>query len=128
MTTMWVTDMRKIYVCSALRGDVDENIRKARGFCEYVAREYQAIPIAPHIYLTQFLDDENAEDREFGLKAGLSLLSECDELWYFGDQVTRGMADEICYALGHDIPVKYVPEHQYDNYLSERMNTNEIKL
>ena len=120
--------MRKIYVCSALRGNVDENIRKARGFCEYVAREYQAIPIAPHIYLTQFLNDENAEDREFGLKAGLSLLSVSDELWYFGDQVTQGMADEICYALGHDIPVKYVPEHQYENYLSERMNTNEIKL
>lgn len=50
--------MRKIYICSALRGNVDENIRKARCFCEYVAREYQAIPIAPHIYFTQFLNDE----------------------------------------------------------------------
>lgn len=93
-----------------------------------MAREHKAIPIAPHIYLTQFLDDNIAEDREFGLSAGLSLLSVCDELWYFGDQVTRGMADEICYALGHDIPVKYVPEHQYEKYSSERMNTNEIQL
>ena len=118
--------MRKIYICSALRGDMDGNIRKARGFCEYVAREHKAIPIAPHIYFTQFLNDEIAEEREFGLRAGLSLLSVCDELWYFGDQVTRGMADEICYALGHDIPVKYVPEHQYENYFSERMNNNEI--
>lgn len=120
--------MKKIYICSALRGDVDENIRKARCFCEYVAREHKAIPIAPHIYLTQFLNDENAEDREFGLKAGLSLLSECDELWYFGDQITRGMTDEICLAIEHGIPVKYIPEHQYEKYLSERMNTNEIKL
>ena len=37
--------------------------------------EYQAIPIAPHIYFPQFLSDEIAEEREFGLKAGLSLLS-----------------------------------------------------
>lgn len=95
--------MKKIYICSALRGAMEENIRKARCFCEYVAREYQAIPIAPHIYFTQFLNDEIAEEREFGINAGLSLLSVCDELWYFGDQVTRGMADEICYALGHDI-------------------------
>lgn len=120
--------MRKIYVCSALRGDVDENIRNARCFCEYVAREYQAIPIAPHIYFTQFLNDENAEDREFGLKAGLSLVSVCDELWYFGDQITRGMTDEIFLAIEHGIPVKYIPEHQYEKYLSERMITNEIQL
>ena len=120
--------MRKIYICSALRGDMEENIRKARIYCEYVVREYGMLPIAPHIYFTQFLNDEIAEEREFGLSAGLSLLSVCDELWYFGDQVTRGMADEICYALGHEIPVKYVPEHQYEKYSSERMNTNEIQL
>ena len=78
--------------------------------------------------IPQFLNDENAEDREFGLKAGLSLLSECDELWYFGDQITRGMTDEICFAIENGIPVKYIPEHQYEKYLSERMNTNEIQL
>ncbi len=120
--------MRKIYICSALRGDMESNIMKARAYCEYAAREQGVIPIAPHIYLTQFLNDEIAEDREFGLKAGLSLLSECEELWYFGDQITRGMTDEICFAIEHGIPVKYIPEHYYEKYLSERMNTNEIQL
>ena len=39
--------MKKIYVCSALRGDVEENIRKARCYCEYVVKEfaYKAIAI-----------------------------------------------------------------------------------
>ena len=120
--------MRKIYICSALRGDMESNIMKARAYCEYAAREQGVIPIAPHIYLTQFLNDEIAKDREFGLKAGLSLLSECEELWYFGDQITRGMTDEICFAIEHGIPVKYIPEHYYEKYLSERMNTNEIQL
>lgn len=120
--------MQKIYICSALRGAMEENIRKARVYCEYVVREHGKIPIAPHIYLTQFLDDNISADREFGLKAGLSLLLECDELWYFGDQITRGMTDEICYALNHDIPVKYIPEHFYEKYYSERMKTNEIQL
>ena len=119
--------MRKVYVCSALRGDVEENIRKARSFCEFMVREHEMIPIAPHIYFTQFLNDEDAEDREFGINAGLSLLSECDELWYFGDQISKGMTDEICFALSHDIPVKYVPEHEYERYIKERKKANEIQ-
>lgn len=86
------------------------------------------IPIAPHIYFTQFLNDENAEDRAFGLEAGLSLLSECDELWYFGDQISHGMTDEICFAIEHGIPVQYISRHQYEKYISERTNTGEIQL
>lgn len=120
--------MRKIYICSALRGDTEENIRKARSYCEYVVREHRMIPIAPHIYFTQFLNDENAEDRAFGLEAGLSLLSECDELWYFGDQISRGMTAEICFAIERGIPVQYISRHQYEKYISERTNTGEIQL
>ncbi len=120
--------MKKIYVCSALRGDIEENIEKARCYCEFIAREHKVIPIDPHIYFTQFLDDDIAEDREFGLNAGLSLLSECDELWYFGDRITRGMTDEICFAMEHHIPVQYIPEHNYEKYLSERMNQNEMQI
>ena len=120
--------MRKIYICSALRGEMGENICKARIYCEFVAREHKMIPIAPHIYLTQFLGDENAEDREFGLKAGRSLLSGCDELWYFGDQISRGMADEICFVLEHGISIKYIPEQQYNKYFLKGMNKCELQL
>ncbi|MBO5648500.1 MAG: DUF4406 domain-containing protein [Clostridia bacterium] len=116
-------------MCSALRGDMQENIRKAQMYCEYVVREHEnLLPIAPHIYLTQFLDDANEKDREFGLKAGLFLLSECDELWYFGHQITSGMTDEICYAMKNGIPVRYVPEENYEKYTTERMNFNEIQF
>ena len=108
--------MRKVYVCSALRGDVEENIRKARSFCEFIVREHEMIPIAPHIYFTQFLDDNIDSEREFGIKAGLFLLSECDELWYFGDQISRGMTDEICKAMGIGMKVQYVPEYKYEKY------------
>ena len=118
--------MRKVYVCSALRGNQDKNIKLARIYCEYVVREFGHIPVAPHIYFTQFLDDNNSQDREFGINAGLSLLSECDELWYFGDRVTRGMTNEICLALKHGIRVKYIPEHLYEQYKTERTMTHEM--
>jgi hypothetical protein len=119
--------MKKIYVCSALRGDVEENIRKARCYCEYVVKEFGNIPVAPHIYFTQFLDDNIAEDREFGISAGLFLLSECDELWYFGDTISRGMTDEIKTAMNQGIPVKYIPTHHYDEYMTERNDSFEIE-
>lgn len=118
--------MKKIYICSALRGDLSQNIHLARCYCEYVVKEFGFIPIAPHIYFTQFLDDNITKDREFGINAGLSLLSECDELWYFGETISRGMTDEINIAMKQGIPVKYIPLHQYDSYLTERIVNYEI--
>ena len=41
---------------------------------------------------------------------GLQLLSECDELWYFGDQISRGMVAEIIAAKEQGIPVRYVSQ------------------
>ena len=106
--------MKKIYVCSALRGDVEENIRQARCYCEYVVKEFGNIPVAPHIYFTQFLDDTVPEDRAFGTMAGLMLLSDCDELWYFGDSVSQGMVREIIAAKEQGIPVRYVSDTEIE--------------
>ena len=122
--TITMSGTKKIYVCSALRGDVENNIEKAKAYCAYLVKEHGAIPVAPHIYFTQFLDDNIPEEREFGMNAGLSLLSGCDELWYFGDSVSEGMRNEICYATEHGIPVRFVPSHYYESYL-ERSNTYE---
>ena len=63
--------MKKIYVCSRLQGDTEINIENAKRYCEYVVKQCGAIPIAPHIYFTQFLDDNIDEERAFGTLAGL---------------------------------------------------------
>ena len=112
--------MKKIYICSRLRGDIEENIEKAKRYCEYVVKCCGAIPIAPHIYFTQFLDDSLDEERAFGTLAGLQLLSECDELWYFGDSVSRGMVTEIIAAKEQCIPVRYVS----DKEINQSMNND----
>ena len=118
--------MRKIYICSPLSGDIENNIEKAKGYCEYIVKAFGAIPVCPHIYFTQFLDDNNKVEREFGLKAGLLLLSECDELYYFGDIVSRGMAQEIAYAKAQGISVKYIPLYEYEHYLQNSINSEEM--
>ena len=117
--------MKKIYVCSPYAGATEENTRNARRYCEYVAKSCGAIPLAPHLLFPQFLNDQVPSEREFGCMAGLQLLSECDELWYFGDSITQGMTQEICFALEHNIPVKYIPKHYYEKYF-ERSITHDI--
>ena len=86
-----------IYVCSPFRGEVEQNIKRAIGYCRFIYSR-GAIPLAPHIIFTTFLDDEIAEERKAGIKMGLELLSKCNELWAFGDKLSEGMEREIAEA------------------------------
>ena len=66
---------RLIYICSPLRGDIEKNIQKAQGYCrEAVDLWPDVIPIAPHVYCTQFLDDTIPQEREAGMELGDALL------------------------------------------------------
>lgn len=104
--------MDKVFICSAFRGDVEENIQKAREYCRWAAMECGAVPIAPHLLFPQFLDDNDPEQRGLGIEMGLELLAGCRQLFYFGD-VTEGMAKEIARAHALGIPVEYVPAEVY---------------
>lgn len=104
--------MDKVFICSAFRGDVEENIQKAREYCRWAAMECGAVPIAPHLLFPQFLDDNDPEQRGLGIEMGLELLEGCRQLFYFGD-VTEGMAKEIARAHALGIPVEYVPAEAY---------------
>lgn len=98
--------MKMIYVCSPCRGDYENNLRKAREYSRVLA-EWGYMPITPHIYFTQFLDDSNPCDREKGMRYGMKLLLMCDELWAFGlDHPSEGMAEEIKLATRCGIPVR----------------------
>ena len=66
--------MRKklVYICSPCRGDIEKNIEKAQYYCrEAVELWDDVIPIAPHVYFTQFLDDTKPEERTAGMDMGL---------------------------------------------------------
>lgn len=106
--------MRKklVYICSPCRGDIEKNIEKAQRYCrEAVELWDDVIPIAPHVYFTQFLDDTKQEERAAGMDMGLSLLAMCDELWVYGiENPSEGMRSEIEYAKQHQIPIRDAAE------------------
>ena len=58
--------MKKVYICSPCRGDYENNIQRAKEFSR-AAVERGCIPVTPHIYLTQFMDDTVPAERELGL-------------------------------------------------------------
>ena len=90
--------MKKVYICSPCRGDYENNIQRAKEFSR-AAVEHGCIPITPHIYLTQFMDDTVPAERELGLSIGRELVLMCDELWAFGlDCPTAGSSWAIPYS------------------------------
>lgn len=92
--------MDKVYIISRYRADdrkqVEFNKEVARYFCKKIV-EKGKVPVAPHIYYTQFLDDEYQDDRECGMKLGIDALRECQ--WFLlvviDGEISEGMKAEI---------------------------------
>lgn len=99
---------RMIYVCSPLRGNTKQNLKNTRSYCRYIATQVpNAMPLAPHLYCTDFLDDDDPAERTLGMTYGIQLLALCDELWAFGiDHPSEGMKQELRYAKDHRIPIR----------------------
>ena len=95
-----------VYVCSPFSGDPAGNAERARSYCRFAADSGYA-PFAPHLFFPQFLDDGIQEERELGLFMAIIMLTKCAELWVFGEQITRGMAQEIRKAESRGMIIRY---------------------
>lgn len=72
---------KKIFVCSPYRptaenlrcqkSQLEANIDRAKTACRILST-LGFLPLAPHLYFTQFLKDEEKKERETGMKLGLS--------------------------------------------------------
>lgn len=96
-----------VYVCSPCKGDVENNIERAKEYCKSVLIAGH-IPLAPHIAFSGILHDDIPQERQTALLIGLELMSRCDELWVFSGTISDGMAAEIKLAKEKGIPVKTV--------------------
>lgn len=95
-----------VYIASPFAGDTERNAEQAQGYCRFAVGK-GCIPLAPHLHYPQFLDDGDEEQRRLGLRFALILLGKCDELWVFGEQISKGMSHEIAKAKRRGMPVRY---------------------
>lgn len=98
-----------VYIASPYRGDVGKNIIAAKQYTVFAIRQNK-LPMCPHIYFTQLLDDDNETERKKGLSLALHMLKRCKELWVFGSIISSGMKKEIRSAERWNIPVRYFSE------------------
>lgn len=98
---------KKVYICSPLRGNYERNVANARLFCRAAIKKGY-IPIAPHLYFPQFLDDASPKERAEGIKYGLEALESCDEIWVFEHPISGASEDmqtEMMKAAELSIPI-----------------------
>lgn len=95
-----------VYVCSPLSGDISGNQENARRYCRSVV-ERGGIPLAPHLYFPQFMDDGDETERDLCLFMDIVLLTKCAELWVFGERISKGMSMEIEKAKRKGQPIRW---------------------
>ena len=96
-----------VYICSPYAGDIETNTANARRYCRF-AVDAGAIPFAPHLLLPQFMDEETERDKAMFFNK--VFLIKCEELWVFGNKITKGMAKEISLAKRHMKRIRYFAE------------------
>lgn len=112
---------KMVFICSPFRGNEKENVAKAK-FYARVAIGIGAIPIVPHLYFPQFLDEKKAAERMDGIEMGLELMDCCDEVWVYGFNITQGMEFELDHARETKVPVRL-----YDLDMN-RVNIRTLKI
>ena len=110
---------KTIYVCSPYKAaslseadrewEMKENVKRAKLACRILVK-LGYLPLAPHLYFTQFLKDEDAQERATGIRFGMEWLEAADEVWVFGETISEGMAAEIKRAHELKKPVCNLPE------------------
>ena len=83
---------------SRVAEDTMRNQENNRTYCRF-AVDTGYVPIAPHIYFPQFMNDRSSRERELTLFMAAILPSKCTELWVFGEEITGGMSIEIRQCL-----------------------------
>lgn len=100
-----------VYICSPYsEGCINDNIENARRYSRF-AVDSHCIPITPHIYFTQFMRDEIPDERKTAMFMNMVLLGRCEELWVFGDVISKGMQAEIRRAKRKYMKIRYFTEY-----------------
>lgn len=110
--------MKLIFVSSPFKGEREKNIAFAHMACAYVLKQGH-VPFAPHLFFTQFLDDDDKKQRDQGIKGGFVVLERCDEFWWFGEGLSSGMYAEMRTANEHNIPIQRVTTMEVEECLSK---------
>lgn len=103
--------MRICYICHPISGDVEGNLAKIRRIVRGInLSEPDVVPFVPYYADCVSLNDTDPTHRERGIRNDIEFFRRrsFDELWVYGDRISKGMLAEINLADEHGIPVVYM--------------------
>lgn len=107
--------MELIYICSRLKSDNEHSLEfnqaVAEMMCKFTLKESDGtmFPIAPHLYMPHFLDDDKEDERRFACDIGIKTLMKCSGMFVMvvDNIISGGMRAEIYAAQKAGIPIEY---------------------
>lgn len=119
----------RIYICSPFRSrdkaEQDFYIWFAKQQGKDVLKRGD-IPVIPHLYFPQLMDDDIPEDRELSLEFGKRILKYCDAMWVcrLSGYLSEGMKGEVDYARNYtsvEIAEDFCPRDFWEKKYREEM-------
>ena len=101
--------MRLVIIESPYAGDIEANLKYARACIKDSLSRGEA-PIASHLLYTQpgILDDDNPEERQWGINAGLEWGRVADaRIFYIDYGMSKGMQLALAYACNKKETIEY---------------------
>ena len=101
-----------VYICSPYRADTKEQLKKHIKYAKKLSKKWVLkgySVITPHLYYTNFLDDNDPKQRDMGLASARDLILKCDFVVVglkYG--MSDGMGAELNFANNHNIPTYIV--------------------
>ena len=101
--------MRVVYLAAPVRGNVAENVARAKRWLAWAWRIRDIVPIAPWLTPVELFAadaDDDAAARELGLTRDCAVVAKCDELWLVGGRISDGMRREWVTAMERGVKVQ----------------------
>ena len=115
--------MKLVYICSPYRAEDKETLQRNIDYAKELTKESLLrgeCPVAPHLYMTQCLDDNVDQERTIGLEAGIEILRKCDRVivgMRYG--ISKGMKAEIKKSGQYAIQILFDDDEEEDIKESE---------
>lgn len=103
--------MKLVYICSPYRAADEATLQRNIDYARELTREILLrgeAAVAPHLYMTQCLNEADEAERRCGLAAGQAIVEKCETMLVgrrFG--ISEGMAGEIGRAKEKGICIQY---------------------
>lgn len=111
-----------VYVCAPYSGNIKQNKKLAKLYAQIVY-SLNYMPLTPH-FLFPFLNDNNPKEKYDAMSMDIILLSKCDEIWIFGDDMSEGMKKELQIAEKWKKVVRRLYDDEIQRHAEKPENKN----